>query len=418
MNTLTLYIRQEKILYAVGQEKGFVGIKDVESLLERKKAGVLNVIVSKPDLVFRKIEMPFAGIKKIRLVLPQELEETLPESPSKYYYHYEFGRASAGKRIVNVYAVKDGVYNYWRDIAKKQRVKLFFFSDTILFDSLIENNTAESNYMGIYAVEDYILINVADNGRLSGSYSCQFKESEKEKTKGVLETMLSSKKLPVLFFGHDNIKEELRLTAENIQEMKFFPGADKEYLFADIINNKPYKQKFLRFKKLAEKRKLPAYAASFILFLLLTSLLSALPYFKLSEKERHRDEIISGMESKFQETCPDVTKIVDPLVQIKEKIAEKKNKIDAVAGYPSVLKAMADVTSLFPEDVEVEIEQLTLAANNLTILGRIKTLKDLEAVKARSEAAREFSTVNIGAISFDDKSRVNFNITMEISGNE
>jgi len=124
------------------------------------------------------------------------------------------------------------------------------------------------------------------------------------------------------------------------------------------------------------------------------------------------------MKETFRIACPDVTRIVDPLVQIKEKIAEKTTRLDTISGYPSVLKVMADVTSLFPETIDVEIEQFTIASNNVTIVGRIESLKALEEVKNKVSASKKFNNMTIGAISFDEKNRVSFNMTLGIIEHE
>ena len=71
MKVLTLYVKPENIVYTGDSGQGIIGRQDVESLIGREKAGALNIIVSKPDMVFRKIEVPFTSIRKIKLILPQ-----------------------------------------------------------------------------------------------------------------------------------------------------------------------------------------------------------------------------------------------------------------------------------------------------------------------------------------------------------
>lgn len=418
MKVLTLYVKPENIVYTGDSGQGIIGRQDVESLIGREKAGALNIIVSKPDMVFRKIEVPFTSIRKIKLILPQELEEILPEDPFSYYYHFEFKRLPGGKRIINVYALKEDFYNYWRNVSKKCGARVSFFSDTMLLDSLLKRRISEAGYIGVYSVEKYLLANVVEGGNLSGSFSFSLKESEAEETRSMLENIFSSRRLPIFFLGNEDIKLYLRGMAGKAEEINFIPDMDREFVFPFLIKSKPYKHQFLRPRKLSAGKKFPLYPVSLLLVLLFSFLLSSLPYMRLPERERLRDAIMGEMKSKFQAACPDVTRVVDPLVQIKEKIAEKEGKIDTVSGYPPVLKAMADITALFPEDVDVEIEQFTLAGDNLTIAGRIGSLNALEEVKRRSKNSQEFKDAVIGSVSFDDRERVTFTLTLGISENE
>ena len=120
------------------------------------------------------------------------------------------------------------------------------------------------------------------------------------------------------------------------------------------------------------------------------------------------------MKERFHQACPEVTRIVDPLVQIKEKIMEKTTKLNVVSNYPPILKVMADVTTLFPDNLNVEIEHFSVAANALNLFGRVDSLKSLEKVKSNAIDSEKFTNVVIGAISFDDKNRVTFNMTLGI----
>lgn len=416
MKTLTFYLNQENIIYFFNSEKGVINKKDAAPLLEKLKGGVLNVIVSKPEMIFRRIEVPFTSVNKVMLILPQELEELLPESPSNFYYHFEFYRMSGGKTSVNIYAIKDTIYHYWQDIAKKQKLKLFFFSDATIFTSVLNQQTSKKNYIGIYALQDYVLVNVIEKGQLIGSYS--FADKQTGKMKDMLKTILSVQESFLFFLGHEEVKNELRDILRDAQDVKCLLDIDKSFFFPCIVNNNAYRIKPLNLRKLTVKEKVPVSIFFYFFFFVVVSILSFSPYFRLSEKEKYRDDIIRQMKETFRIACPDVTRIVDPLVQIKEKIAEKTTRLDTISGYPSVLKVMADVTSLFPETIDVEIEQFTIASNNVTIVGRIESLKALEEVKNKVSASKKFNNMTIGAISFDEKNRVSFNMTLGIIEHE
>ncbi|HNS31832.1 MAG TPA: hypothetical protein PKN36_02510 [bacterium] len=417
MKTLTLYLKQEKIIYSLNGDRGIVEKDNISSLVKDLKSGLLNVIVSKPDIIFRKMELPFTNARKARLVLPHELEDILPESPSNFFYSFEFYRNPERKIYVNIYAIKDVLYNYWKEIADKCGAKLSFFSDTTVFNSLLKRHTVKENHAGIYAVDDYILLNITEKGRLAGSYSYSFAMEETSKAMDMLKTILSSWKSSVFFLGCDRMRKELDEAIRDSEEIRFMQDVERDFVFPCMVKNSIYKLKPLKLRKIAARKKIPVYAVSFLLIFIIASFIAFIPYFKLPERERYRESIINAMKEKFIATCPDVTKIVDPLVQIKEKIAEKTTKLDTISGYPSILKIMADITALFPDGVAIEIEQFTVAADNVSISGRIESLKALEDVKKRA-VSEKFSSVAIGAVSYDERNRVSFNMTLGIEKDE
>lgn len=415
MKILTIYLKQEEIIYSINSKKGVINKEEIESLVSDVKGGVLNVIISKPDIIFRKLEIPFKSIKKAKLVLPMELEELLPEPVSNFYYFLEIYNTKKDTTSINVYAIKKEIYNYWKEVSLKNRVKLFFYSDTHLFNLLLNRYIPQSqkNYIGIYAIEGYLLVNVVEDNRLSGSFSYCFSEDEISKVGDILKTIVSTEETPLIFVGCEDIKN--KLTEEiNLKNIEILPNIEKPYLFPYIINNRIYKLRPLNFKKITPNKKIPIYNILLITFFLIVSFIFFTPYFRLPEKERYRKEVTEKMKEEFQKTCPEVTRIVDPLIQIKEKISEKTNKLDIISEYPSVLEIMANTTSLFPDGINVEIEQFTVAANNLTIFGWIESLKALENVKDKAINSQKFDNVVIGAISFDEKNRVSFNMTLGI----
>lgn len=418
MKTVTFYLQQEGIIYTVngtlGKKQGVLSEKEVEQFLSDNPPGVLNVVLPKPELTFRKLEFPFANRRNIKLVMPQELENILPETPENYHYYFEFNPAGKGKTAVNVYAVKNTVCSFWKNLVKKYNSKVFFFSDTVLFHLFLKQHTAEKNHIGIYGIRNYLLINMTEDGTLSGSYSYDFKTSEAGRIKELLSDVLSRKELRVFVFAEEGVKKEIEVPAERLQEIRSLPQIEKRFLFHNLLTVNPYK-KPLQLKKLHHGKKFPVYDIVLLSVFLIVSVLSLSPYFRMPAKQRRINELSRKMDETFLAACPEVTRIVNPLVQIKEKIMERKSIRDVISGYPSVLKIMADITALFPENTTASIDQFTVAGNTLIVSGSTGSLKSLETIKEKIEGSKNFTIVNMGTISFDAKDRVNFNITLGIT---
>ncbi len=414
MTTVTFYIQHSGIIYKVNggkqAEHGRIQNADAESFLSQKKPGLLNVILPKPELIFRKIEFPFSGRRKINLVLPSELENMLPEDPSSYRYSFEFFYTGKNRTAVNVYAITETTCSYWKNLAKKHGAKLSFFSDALLFNGLLKQYTAEKDYIAVYGIDEYMLINITEGGVPAGFYSYDFKPSGNAEVSELIKDIISRKDLPVFVYAQDSIRKELLPAGTRINTMEILPGIEKELLFHSLASVKAFKK--LQPAKLSHVKKLPVFGISLAAVLLAATILSLSAHLMASVKQRRIDELNANMNRMFAAAFPEVTKIVDPLTQAREKVLNGGSA--APGGFPSVLKNMAEITSLFPQGMDVQVDQFIVSGNNLTISGSVDTLKSLETVKNNMENSKNFTITSMGTISFDSKNRVNFNITIGI----
>ncbi|MBN1445990.1 MAG: hypothetical protein JW957_07790 [Candidatus Omnitrophica bacterium] len=414
MTTVTFYIQKDGIIYKLnggkGAEQGKIQNADAESFLSQKKPGRLNVILPKPELIFRKIQFPFSGRRKINLVLPSELENMLPEDPLSYRYSFEFFYAGKNRTDVNVYAIQEITCSYWKNLAKKHGAKLSFFSDALLFNGLLNQYTAEKNHIAVYGIEDYLLVNITENGIPSGFYSYDFKPSGNAEVRELIKDIISRKDLPVFVYAEDRIKQEFLPAGTKINTMEILPGIEKQFLFHSLASVKAFKK--LQPAKLSHVKKLPVYGMALAGILLIASILSFSTYLRASGKQRQIDKLNADMNGMFAAAFPEAAKIVDPLAQAKEKVLNGQGS--AAPGFPSVLKNMAEITSLFPEGMNAQVDQFTVSGNNITVSGSVDTLRSLETVKTNIENSKNFTITNMGTISFDSKNRVNFNITIGI----
>ncbi len=417
MRTVTLYLMQNSVIYSVndagGQRQGIFTHKEIENFLSENIPGVLNVILPKPEVIFRKLEFPFTNRKNIRLVLFQELENVLPETPENYYYSIEFNPVGKAKTSVTVYAVKNTNYDFWKGLAKKYNSKIFLFSDTHLLHLFLKQNAIEKSHIGIYGIQGYILINLTQEGVFTGSYSYDFKTAEIDRVKELISGVLSHKNLPVYRFVEENIIRDVGIEAEKVQDISF-PRIDKPFFFHSLLTLKGYR-KPLQLKKPQRKKKTPVYEIILFAFFLVSSVLLFFPYFHIPSKQREINELNRKMEETFLAVFPDVKRIVNPLVQIKEKLLEQKDINTIISDYPSILKVMANITMLVPENISVSIDQFIVAGNSLTISGSTDSLTSLEIIKRNIENSKCFTVNNMGTISFDARDRVNFNITLGIN---
>jgi len=347
------------------------------------------------------------------MVISSEIEETLPESIDKFYFSFDFFSPDKNKTIVNVYAIPSALCDFWSNLAKKYRAKLFFFADAPLFYQFLAQSIDEKNYIAIYTEGEYLLLNVIENGILTGSYSCELTQSTEAENIALIKEILEKKKFPVFICASQEIRIKIGIREENVRYISLPAGMKKKYLFHHLSSLRTFKRIFLPLK-LSGGKKIPVSSIVSLFIFIIISFLLFSPYFKVIEKQKELNRIDEEMKQIFVSTFPDVQNIVNPLIQAREKFM-KAGDLDIKIGVPSVLKIMAEITLLFPENIDAKIDLLRIAGDTLILSGTTDSLKTLERIKSGIEKSERFTIIDIGTISFDAKNRANFSITLKVN---
>ncbi|MCX8082811.1 MAG: hypothetical protein N3D17_05395 [bacterium] len=415
MKICTLYLKYEKVIYRItgtNIEEGAFNSEEVEAFLDKNRPDILNIIISKPHLIFRRVEFPFRNKRKIRMVIPSEIEETLPDNIDNFLFSLDFFPLNKNGMVVNIYGVPSVLIDFWRNIANKHRTKLYFFLDTLLLLQFLKQSTDEKNHISIYEEEEYILLNIVENGILTGSYSYHLTGAENLENTELIKEIINKKGLPLFICGPGVKTKELAISEKNIRYLDLPRDISKKYLFHYLASIKAFKRDFLSLKHSIGIKIPVSDVAIFVVFLFI-SFFSFSPYFKVVEKQKEIRGIEEEMKQIFVSTFPDIQNVVNPLIQAREKIM-KTDITDVKKGVPSVLKVMADITTLFPDNMDAKIDIFRIAGDTITLSGTADSLKTLEKIKERIDKSEKFSVTDIGTISFDTKNRANFSITLKV----
>jgi len=414
MGKLNIYIRGNKSTYFYKnkeEKRGFIEENNIKGFVEKSKVESINFIFSKPDVIFRKLSFDFSNIKKIKMVLPSELESTLPEKIENYLFDYKFIRQNK-KTSVNVIGVKKDFYSKLISYAKNKK-KIYFFVDTEILFSLFKDKVKETNYIEVYIDSFYILINVIENKNISSCLSYIFENGRSDQIISIVNKILLEKNYSVYITGEEKEIENFEnKTKIKLIKIPFLRENLQSFFFSEAINKNI---KFTPLKLISPSIKIISfvpYIVSFLIFILLLSP-SLISYRHFKEKQQKLDKIETKMISEFRKIFPDVKKIVDPVVQAKEKLNQMEETSISIQ-YPSILEMLVKITNIFPEDVNVEIDRLSFSNNVLTISGFIDNLKNLEKVKEEINKSPYFCNLQMGSISFDRNNRVNFNFTVKV----
>jgi general secretion pathway protein L len=119
--------------------------------------------------------------------------------------------------------------------------------------------------------------------------------------------------------------------------------------------------------------------------------------------ERLRLSILKGeITAEFKKNFPEVTRIVDPVGQIKVKIAEaKKNTLglNETASGATALDILREISSLAPASAELLITSITFENDVISMKGEAKNFNAVDTIKGELTKSKYFKTVTVGSTS-------------------
>lgn len=406
MNRLFLYLKKNSYIFISKKgETGEIGEDKIEDFIKSKKVKEIILILSKPRFFFRKLSFPFSDRKKIEMVLPGEIEDSLPDEVGKFVFSWDFIKKDKNGCSIFLIAVRKEFYDFWKNLSEKYNFKLSFDTDTFLLFNFFKNYIKQENYLLLFLDKDYVLLDVVEESRLSSSYSLFF-DNEKE-LEGIIP-IINSKDYPLFWTGEEKIFNILGINGEKIQLPQNFPAENFSILY--IKQLKPYISQKIKFLILTEKERFSPSFIALPLFSLLFILFTTFPYIKLSKERKELAKINEKIINVFKQTCPDVKKIISPISQIKEKIKEISSLPFEITNV-NVLKTMADFIRTVPEDIKIEVMQFTLTENRVFVSAKVNDLKELKKFKESFEKSELFSDIRVSNISFQQDKKISFNFT-------
>jgi len=133
---------------------------------------------------------------------------------------------------------------------------------------------------------------------------------------------------------------------------------------------------------------------------------------------RNLSKTIAGLDQQmasiFMTSFPDVKHIVDPVQQMKVRIQEAEKSsmfsLRTRADKP-VIDVLNEISRLIPESIDVEMNRMVIDEENVTVSGHTDTFNSVDDMKGRLESSTLFNKVTITSANMDrtDK-RVRFKL--------
>ncbi len=120
----------------------------------------------------------------------------------------------------------------------------------------------------------------------------------------------------------------------------------------------------------------------------------------------------------FQSTFPDITKIVDPVQQMRIMIQQEREKnrfTGEQEGEKLNINMLYDMASLIPESLDVEITQFVRSEDAVLISGHTDTFNAVDEIKGRLEKAKSLGKITISSANQDKiTNRIQFKLKVEL----
>lgn len=139
-----------------------------------------------------------------------------------------------------------------------------------------------------------------------------------------------------------------------------------------------------------------------------------------SLRKKH-DSLAGKMEQVFRKSFPDVTRIVDPLVQMRAKLQEAQAPTVSMPLFTQekrILAILADISARVPDTISMHVSRLVVDQDSVKIKGTTDAFNNVNVIKKVLAKSARFSDVNIvSATKAKDKGVIRFEIRLQLGEN-
>jgi len=119
----------------------------------------------------------------------------------------------------------------------------------------------------------------------------------------------------------------------------------------------------------------------------------------------------------FQKNFPEATNMVDPVQQLKARLAENRKTFDFYEDLPetTTIELLKEISRLIPASSNILISGLTYEKGVISLKGEAKTIDDVTSIKNELLKSKYFKEVTMGSTSLTkDGGKVEFNLRIEV----
>lgn len=438
------------------------GVSDcIDSLMKQADISGATCIAAYPSekIFYRNVRIPFKAQKKIRQILPYELEPTLPLPveelvidffiPGLNNQNNHTDLLAAAAEISEMKAFMETLAEFklvptlltaggyaaalhvagtkdipdvclFIDVGLKNCALFVIISGRICYARSFSLHTGGSalaadlcNYVmqTLAAVRELLQMEITAGGILVTGGGVE--------DKSILSDMAQKLKIPVT--GLDLIKRS-DVTVKNIAGHDWNPlQMDNALALAlNELDGLPV----LNFRKgpFAPKKHWVEHKKYFIRTGILAGVILLFAFMDIvidnHFMERKVDRLNAQIMHIFKTTFPNIQRIVDPLQQMRVEIENiKKQAITPESSQKSVrnIDILNDISMLIPDEVDVELNRIVMGPGSVQISGHTDTFNSVNNFQRKLQSGKLFKTVTINSANIDkSENRVNFNLNLQL----
>ena len=416
------------------------GMNIVAQQLDLKICSTAIIFVSQLSICFRNIELPFSSEKKIKQILPFELETRLPLINEAYISDFHLLdikkelnfilSASIVESQVNKYFLKLGNFGI-----KPLVVTPGGYAAAINF---IGENNSVSTFAFLHIADSEITLVLIINRKpftvrtfSTSLYSPEnFAICIKQTIIGFNQRTGTDTVFDIFVNFDGNNSEAERIY--NSLEIKHKPGIiskiNSSTLLIGISPDKKIKHLFNFCQgqygtNSFVKKYLSNIAASIVLFLIVFSLFMMSCYFDQSKLNKKIAAIDSKALSIFMTTFPDQKKVLDPYLQMEANVRDAIKKSSNAGNKNQVIEnktiktieIMGELSKRIPSSIDMEASKFLFNNGRLFLTGSTDNFNNVNNIKSKIESSDLFKNVSISSAASNKKgTRVNFKFIIEM----
>ncbi|WP_319526037.1 type II secretion system protein GspL [uncultured Desulfosarcina sp.] len=425
----------------------------VEKLKPTGAACILGIPAT--SVSFRNLSVPFHDLKKIRQILPFELEPSLPLPVDELIFDFEAVKRNGHQDLLAYAARRDRIQFYLDTLAAANLNPVAIMPGGYAAARFIATMAADS--------EDFLLVDTGENNHAvyavcSGNvrmvrslpmalgvspvlHSLEVRLRQTFTAAGESlgfsidpSAVFATGPQSELLTGVNGAVTLLDLPVKSIEGIRSFPklkGVTDTPLWAtgcldialalalmeteavDGVNFSTQRSTFQHYW--GEYRSNIIFTAVLVALTLIIVL--AGQFIEVANKQRQLAELDRRIEAVFKETFPEVTRVQAPLQQMQLKIKEAgENGVgsETIGSRVRVIDLLDTLSRRIPESVEIKISRLVVGADNAVLSGNTDTFNTVDEIKSGLEGAEIFKQVTISSADLDKSGQgVRFKLKMD-----
>jgi len=406
---------------------------------------------------YRNLQVPFKDRRKIRQILPFELEPTLPYAIEDVTVDFQMVRQGENTDIF-AGVVNTVMLETLLETLKENNIdpRIVMPSGLSAAICLSRFSDAHKDFIIVDIDEIYCTVFASVSGHIRFARSFVTKTSDSElkqkkladsifKTLTALESLFVVDFAPSIVFisGNDLIDDAFFQTLNSVLGIPIQPvdilnevnlnlTISSDMRFDDDLMNNALSLAVIEILGISPinfygdrsiaKKYWEEYKKDFIQIGLTAAFVFVIAMFNvlfdahfLQKEVNQLNKQIAGI---FQATLPDITKIVDPLQQMRVRIQQeqKKNMFTGEMGEEALnIDILKDISLLIPQQLDVEFTRFVRGDKSLLISGNTDTFNAVDEIKITLARAKTLKNITISSANLEKSSnRIQFKLKIDL----